>query len=69
MPTTAKPEPRWGNYADAAVIAHVSTRTIQKWIELGRIGAKRDGAAHRKLVNLDDVHRLVAEAAAETTTA
>jgi excisionase family DNA binding protein len=63
------PEPRYGSYEEAAIIGHVSVRTIGNWIEKGRIRAKRDGAARRKLIRLDDVERLVAEAAGETTTA
>lgn len=69
MPANTKPEPRYGSYVEAAMIGHVSVRTIQKWIEKGRIRAERDGAARRKLIRLDDVERLVAEAAGETTTA
>jgi excisionase family DNA binding protein len=58
-PVAQEPAPRWGSYVDAAALAKVSVDTIKRWIRSGKIGAKRDGASYRVLVNLADIDKLV----------
>jgi excisionase family DNA binding protein len=64
MPVSArKRAPQFGSYVEAATVARVSTDTIKRWVKSGKIGAKRDGASNRVLVSLDDINKLIDDAA------
>lgn len=64
MPVSArKRAPQWGSYVEAASVARVSVDTIKRWKKSGKISAKRDGASSRVLVCLDDIYKLIDDAA------
>jgi excisionase family DNA binding protein len=64
MPVSArKRAPQYGSYVEAASLARVSTDTIKRWVKSGKVSAKRDGASSRVLVSLDDINKLIDDAA------
>jgi predicted site-specific integrase-resolvase len=60
----AEPEPERGTPAQAAARANVSVSTIYRWIGAGKVRVEREGLNPRTYVRLDDIDRMLRDAAA-----
>lgn len=57
---TVPPAPRWASVAEAAIYAHMSQRTIRRWITQHRLTGHRMGP-RRLQVDLNDLDALRTE--------